>query len=98
MLNSGLEVSEFDLKSRYYVHFRTLGKGMKPLIPLTMGLVLSLLSFYRDVFGIKFTHEGWYVIKQRNQTKPKRILLHVIYYQTLQYQNIIIKNKILTPI
>ena len=28
-------VSEFELKSRYYVHFwpNTLGKSMKPLIP-----------------------------------------------------------------
>ena len=32
-------VSEFELHSRYYVHFRanTLGKGMNPLILLTMG-------------------------------------------------------------
>ena len=35
VLNSGLEVSEFELFSRYYVHFwtNTPGKGMNPLIP-----------------------------------------------------------------
>ncbi len=32
-------VSEFEIQSRYYVHFRTntLGKGMKPLILPVMG-------------------------------------------------------------
>ena len=32
-------VSEFELQSRYYVHFRanTLGKGMNPHIPPAMG-------------------------------------------------------------
>ena len=35
----GIVVSEFDLQSRYYVHFRTntLGKGMNPLILPAMG-------------------------------------------------------------
>ena len=34
-MDSEIEVSEFVLQSRYYVHFRenTLGKGMNPLIP-----------------------------------------------------------------
>ena len=33
--NSSLEVSEFELQSRYYVHIwtNTFGKGMKPVIP-----------------------------------------------------------------
>ena len=33
-MNYGIIVSEFELQSRYYVHFRTntLGKGMNPLI------------------------------------------------------------------
>ena len=32
-------ISEFELQSHYYVHFRakTLGKGMSLLIPLAMG-------------------------------------------------------------
>ena len=35
-MDSGIEASEFELQSCYYVHFRTntLGKGMNPLIPL----------------------------------------------------------------
>ena len=38
-MDSGIVVSEFELHSRYYVHFRenTLGKGMNPLILLAMG-------------------------------------------------------------
>ena len=33
-MDCGIVVSEFELQSRYYVHFRanTLGKGMNPLI------------------------------------------------------------------
>ena len=35
----GIVVSEFELKSRYYVHFQanTFGKGMNPLILPAMG-------------------------------------------------------------
>ena len=38
VLNCGLNVTEFDPQSRYYVHFRSniLGKGMTPLIPPAM--------------------------------------------------------------
>ena len=38
-LACGIVVSEFELQSRYYVHFRknTLGKHMKPLILPAMG-------------------------------------------------------------
>ena len=38
-MDSGIVVCEFELKSRYYVHFRTntLGKGMNPLILPAMG-------------------------------------------------------------
>ena len=38
-MDSGIVVSEFELKSHYYIHFRTntLGKGMKPLILPAMG-------------------------------------------------------------
>ena len=48
-------ISEFELKSRYYVHFRTntLGKGMNPLILPVMGEILTLLFFSKDSFGIK---------------------------------------------
>ena len=39
MQNRELEVREFELHSRYYVHLRTntFGKGMNPLIPRVMG-------------------------------------------------------------
>ncbi len=39
VLDRGNVVSEFELQSRYYVHFRanTLGKGMNPLVLPTMG-------------------------------------------------------------
>ena len=38
-MDFGIEVREFVLQSRYYVHFRpnTLGKGMNPLILPAMG-------------------------------------------------------------
>ena len=38
-MDCGIVVSEFELQSRYYVHFRanTLGKGMNPLILPAMG-------------------------------------------------------------
>ena len=54
VLNCGLKVSEFELQSRYYVHFwsYTLGKSMNPLIPQVVGQIVSLL-FYKDGVGIK---------------------------------------------
>ena len=55
VLDSGLEVSEFKLQLRYYIHFRTnnLEKGMESLYLFSSGLMLSLLFFYSDDFGIK---------------------------------------------
>ena len=39
VMDCGIVVSEFELQSRYYVHFRanTLGKSMNPLILPAMG-------------------------------------------------------------
>ena len=52
-MDCGIVVSEFELQSRYYFHFRsnTLGKGMNPLI-----LILSdLLDFHMiDNLSIAF--------------------------------------------
>ena len=47
-------VSEFELQSHYYVHFRanTLGKGMNPLILPAMGKIVPQL-FLENGFGIK---------------------------------------------
>ena len=38
-IECGIVISEFELKSHHYVHFKTntIRKGMKPLIPITMG-------------------------------------------------------------
>ena len=46
-MNWGVIVSEFELQSRYNVHFRsnTLGKGVNPLILPAMGWIVPLLSF-----------------------------------------------------
>ena len=40
-------LSELELQSRYYIHFRanTLGKGMNPLILPAMGWIVPLLLF-----------------------------------------------------
>ena len=42
-MDCGIVVNEFELQSRYYVHFRTntLGKGMNPFISPVMGLVFA---------------------------------------------------------
>ena len=55
-MDCGIVVSEFILRSRYYVHFRTntFGKGMKPLILPSMGWIIPLLFFYENGFGIKY--------------------------------------------
>ena len=64
-LDCSLDVTEFELKSRYYVQFWTitLGKGMDPFMLPAMGKIVSLRFFYKDGFGIKMTHKGWYAIK-----------------------------------
>ena len=38
-MDFGIVVCEFEIQSRYYIHFRTntYGKGMNPLILLAMG-------------------------------------------------------------
>ena len=50
VLDCGLEVNEFKLKSGSYVHFQTntLGKGMNLL-----NQIVSLLFFYKAEFGTK---------------------------------------------
>ena len=48
-------VSEFELKSLYYVHFWTNshGKGITPLIPSSYVLNSTTAVFYKNGFGIK---------------------------------------------
>ena len=54
-MNNGIVVNEFELQSRYYIHFstNTLEKGMSPLILLSMGQIVPLLFFSKEEFGIK---------------------------------------------
>ena len=54
-MDCGIALSEFELQSHYYVHFRanTLGKGMNPLIFPAMGQIVSLLFFSENGSGIK---------------------------------------------
>ena len=56
VLDCNLKEGEFELLSCYHIQFQTnvLGKGMKPLIPLAMGEIISLLFFYNDGFAIKY--------------------------------------------
>ena len=53
MLDCNIIVSEFKLQSNYYIHFRTLRKGMKPLITPAMDGRVPLQFFYKDGFAIK---------------------------------------------
>ena len=55
-LDWGIIVSEFELQTRYSVHFRANfhGKGMNPLILPAMGKIEPLLFFSENGFGIKW--------------------------------------------
>ena len=57
--------SEFELQSRYYVHFRshTLGKGIKPPYAPSYGL-----NSTTTVLLGEWLWQCWHAIKQRNQT------------------------------
>ena len=77
VLDSSIVVSEFGLQSRYCVHFRTNTLGKRYELPYPTRYVLNrtaafLLHWYWN------THEGWYAIIRRNQTRSnqtKQILL-----------------------
>ena len=55
VMDWGIVVSEFEVKSRYYVHFwtNTFGKGMKHLILPAMGLNSTTTVFLGEWLGIK---------------------------------------------
>ena len=55
VLDCDIIVSEIKLQSHYYIHFQTntLGKGMNSIINPSMGLIVPLLSCYKNGFGIK---------------------------------------------
>ena len=50
-----IEVSEFEIQSRYYLHYptNTLDKVMNPHILSVIGQIVLLLFFYKNGFGIK---------------------------------------------
>ena len=53
-LDNDIVVSEFELQSRFYIHFQTntLGKGMNSLILSVSGYIVPLLLLYEDEFSI----------------------------------------------
>ena len=55
VLDFNIRVSEFELHSRYYVHFQTnaLGKGMNTLISTAFWEIVPLLFFYKNGLGIR---------------------------------------------
>ena len=55
MLNWEIVASEFELHSRYYIHFQstTPWKVMSSLIPLAMGYIEPQLFFYLGGFDFK---------------------------------------------
>ena len=69
-LDCGIVVNEFELQSDYYVHFRagTLGKEWTPYPP-SYGLNNTSAILLGGRLWHSITHERWYAIKQRNQTK-----------------------------
>ena len=77
MLDNNIVVSEFELKSRYYVHFRTNthGKSMNSLIYPGIDYKVPQLSFYKDGFGIKYPRK---LICHQTKNKPKYIYLYIL--------------------
>ena len=71
VLDCGLEKSEFEFKSNYNLQFRTntLGKCMNPFISLIYGLN-TIVVLLQGLLWHWITHDSWYAIKHRNQTKP----------------------------
>ena len=57
VLDCNIVVSEFELQSRYYVHFRTivLGKVMNSLIPSSNGLNNSTIVLAQSAGAIEYT-------------------------------------------
>ena len=71
VLNCDIEVSEFELQLRYYIHFRTnsLEKATNSLIPPRWTLNSTYTLFLQGWLWHYVTHEGWYAIKQSNPPK-----------------------------
>ena len=74
-LDCKILVSDFELQSRYYVHFWTnaLEKGMNHVIPPSIGLIVPLLFFYKDGFGIESPSKIDMALNKRNRNQSEDI-------------------------
>ena len=69
-------VKEFEFQSRWYLRFRIniLKRSMSTLIPTpSNGLNNTSIVLLKEWLWHYITREGWYIIKQRNQIKPKKL-------------------------
>ena len=83
-----LVLKEFKLKPHYKIHFQTstLGKRMNSITPTTSyGLNSITAVLLQGWLWHKMTWEGWYAIKQRNQTNLPTCLP----YLTIRHFNLI---------
>ena len=73
LLNCDIGVSEFELQSRYYVHFWTnvLAKDMNLQIPPIKGKIVTVLSFDKDSFD---NNQPTEVVMPLNKTKNSKLL------------------------
>ena len=71
VLDGNIVESEFKHQSCYFVGFRTKNpeKGMTHLIHPAIGLIVPLQ--FKDELWHIITRQGWYAIKERNQTENK---------------------------
>ena len=71
MLDCDVVVNNSKIQSHYYIHFwaNTLMKGINPLIPPSYGLNSTTTVLLEVWLWHWITQEGWYAVKQRNQTK-----------------------------
>ena len=67
VLDSGFEVSEFDLLS----HDNTKRKGMNTLISSGMGQIVPLLFFDKNWVGIKLSTKVDMPLNKEDKPKPK---------------------------
>ena len=93
VLDCDIVVSEFELQSRYNIHFHTntFWKGMTPSYSPRYGLNSTTTVLLQGRAWRQITHEVWYNIKQRNQTnkdyhiiKPINTILMVLIEKKLK--------------
>ena len=78
VLNSYIVVREFEIQSRYYVHFwaNALGKGMNPHILTRYGLNNSTAVLLQGCFDIELFTKVDIPSKKLNQINQKLISIH----------------------